>query len=995
MVKNKILKKIITTVFLITYTTEIFANTLILNPNSKHNTKLDKSETGVPIVNISTPNNRGISVNEFLEYNVGKEGQVLNNADNVGRSHLAGLINSNPNLGPHQAANLIVLQVSGSNRSQIEGYLEALSRKKVNVILSNENGIYLDNSGTINIEKFTATTGKVKLKDGDFIGIDVEKGNVAIGPKGLDFTKADYVQILSKTLELTGNLVADKDLKIVAGTNKFDKDGNFEKIETSSPTSVAIDASNLGGMYANTIKIISTDKGAGINSNAFIVSKGNKLEITADGKVKVNKTQGKGIDIKAQNYEQIGFVQSDLDIKVKADNIKLSGAGTQAEQKIILDGSVENHSAIYTKENLYTRNLKNTSDIQALKDIHTNGNLNNSGTILTNSTLTAGNTTNAKKIIAKDNIQTGSLINTDTVATDGSLNVEGKLNNSGNVNAVKEIKVDKDAENTGVILTNSSFSAKDTKITNKLVAIGEITTKNLTNEGELATKGKLKVDGTLANKKNIQAIDSITVSSNVQNDGAILTDSNFSSKNIVNTKTLIARENINSETLDNSGVFSVGENLTVKGSVKNTKIIEAINIDITGDSLINSSNIKADNITATVNNTKNDGEILALNDITLNTKKLDNTKKIGALQNITANNTVLTNSGEIVSNKKIELNDSDITNSNKILSNTIEMKNFTNFNNIGTISGTDVTLTTKKDINLVGNLHGENSLVIEGNNIVNAGKATGKNLISIKSNDFTNKKELSSKDLRINAGGDILNENVLSAEIVKINANNLTNNDLIAAEKDLTINAKNKVLNTEESTIYAGNKLNIKANEILNESGEILGSNVRLEANHILNHTGTLQALNNMYIKSAKFENIGKVEDLNKYESYYETWDGHIIEAKDIGEWILRYSEASSKRSNGSAGSTIRRRQRRAFENIVKKVENNKYESLLFPKYKKLMEGYLGNSGHHTEKTGSAKIQEIPLKEKVRSLGKTTHAKVLAGDNITIVSDEVLMKISL
>lgn len=187
------------------YTTEIFANTLMLDPNSKYNTKLDSSETGVPIVNISTPNRRGISVNEFLEYHVGKEGQVLNNADNVGRSHLAGLMNANPNLGPHQAANLIVLQVNGSNRSQIEGYLEALSRKKVNVILSNENGIYLNHSGTINIEKFTATTGKVKLKDGDLIGIDVEKGNIAIGPKGFDATKTDYVEILAKTFFLESN----------------------------------------------------------------------------------------------------------------------------------------------------------------------------------------------------------------------------------------------------------------------------------------------------------------------------------------------------------------------------------------------------------------------------------------------------------------------------------------------------------------------------------------------------------------------------------------------------------------------------------------------------------------------------------------------------------------------------------------------------------------------------------------------------------------------
>ena len=35
---------------------------------------------------------------------------------------------------------------------------------------------------------------------------------------------------------------------------------------------IAIDAKELGGMYANRIRIISTDKGAGVNSDAFIVS---------------------------------------------------------------------------------------------------------------------------------------------------------------------------------------------------------------------------------------------------------------------------------------------------------------------------------------------------------------------------------------------------------------------------------------------------------------------------------------------------------------------------------------------------------------------------------------------------------------------------------------------------------------------------------------------------------------------------------------------------
>ena len=199
--RNKFFKKFITVIFLLIYNIEIFAANLVVDPNSNYNTKLDESANGVPIVNISTPNKNGISINEFSEYNIDEKGQIINNADNIGRSHLGGLINANPNLAPNQAANLVILQVNGSNRSQIEGYLEALSREKIDVILSNENGLYINNGGTINIKNFTATTGKVNLKDGDFIGIDVEKGNIVIGPKGMDGTNANYVEIIAKTLD--------------------------------------------------------------------------------------------------------------------------------------------------------------------------------------------------------------------------------------------------------------------------------------------------------------------------------------------------------------------------------------------------------------------------------------------------------------------------------------------------------------------------------------------------------------------------------------------------------------------------------------------------------------------------------------------------------------------------------------------------------------------------------------------------------------------------
>ncbi|PHI16445.1 hypothetical protein CBG58_05205, partial [Fusobacterium polymorphum] len=224
---------------------------------------------------------------------------------------------------------------------------------------------------------------------------------IVIGPNGIDGTNANYVELIAKTLELRGNVVAN-DLKVVTGSNS-----------TTSPTNnIAIDAKELGGMYANRIRIISTDKGAGVNSDAFIVSKDSKLEITADGKIKVNKVQGKGIDIKGKEYEQKDLAYSDEEISINADKIKLSGTGTQANKEINLNGVVENNATIYTKEGIKTKGLTNTGVVQAIKNIEIEGNLLNKGEILTNEKFTAKDV-NSKKLVALEGISVNNLINTE------------------------------------------------------------------------------------------------------------------------------------------------------------------------------------------------------------------------------------------------------------------------------------------------------------------------------------------------------------------------------------------------------------------------------------------------------------------------------------------------------------------------------------------------------------------------------------------------------
>ena len=991
--RNRILKRVITVIFLLLHTLEIFGANLVVDPNSTYNTKVDESRNGVPIVNISTPNDRGVSINEFKEYNVDEKGQILNNADNVGRSYLGGLINANPNLAPNQAANLIILQVNGSNRSQIEGYLEALSRQKVDVILANENGLYINNSGTINIKNFTATTGKLNLKDGDFVGIDVEKGNVLIGPKGFNGNNTDYVDIIAKTLELRGNIVANN-LNIKTGSN-----------DKNSSNTLAIDASELGGMYAGVIKIVSTDKGVGVNSDSFIVSKDKKLEITADGQIKINKVQAKGIDIKGKEYVQKDLTYSDGDISIKADKIKLAGTAMSGN-KVSLNGDVENSSNISAKEKINLKNLENTGNIltgdtlnvdgslnnsgniQANSQIEVLGNVNNTGEILTNNSFTAKDVKTTGKLISKDNINVSDLENSGVITSNNKLNIDGKLNNAGEIQITDNIVVNGNVENSGEILTNGSFTSKDIKNKKELSANEDIRVSKLENTGNILTNSKISINGDLTNTGELKALDSISVTENTTNDGSILTNKNFSTSDLTNNKKIIVKEKIDTKNLKNTGTIASGDNFTINGNFENSNNIETADLDLTGNKLTNSGSIKADNISANVTNIANSGKILSSNNIIFsNAQKLQNTNDILAIKNIQANNTIIENDGKIASNNKIMLNNSSIKNTKKITSDTIEMKNNRSFDNTGEIIGNNVVLTSENNLNFHGKVQGNQNLSIIGKNIENNGEIIGTGLANITSTNFTNNGELTAQVLTVDAkNGKLTNNNIISGEEITLSAKNIENNDLISSAKNITLKADEKILNNSNKTIYTSGKLSISGKEIENKkNAEFLATDIELKADKVKNEVGTIKASNNIIIKADKFENIGEVKDLDRYESYYETWDGKVLTESEIGNW-KRYINPHIKTRNGtgSSGSDVRRDQRKAYKEVANKVTNDKYKSLLFPKYKESMEGYLGNEGEYTEKTGTAKIQDIPLKEKLRSLSETEYAKVIAGNNIII-----------
>jgi len=154
-------------------------------------TQVDQAGNGVPVVNIATPNQAGVSHNQYQNFNVGTEGLILNNGtDRLTQSQLGGLIQNNPNLKAGQEAKAIINEVTSANRSQLNGYME-VAGKGASVMVANPYGITCNGCGFINTPNATLTTGKPVLgADGKLQSLEVTQGAITVEGKGLDASQS-------------------------------------------------------------------------------------------------------------------------------------------------------------------------------------------------------------------------------------------------------------------------------------------------------------------------------------------------------------------------------------------------------------------------------------------------------------------------------------------------------------------------------------------------------------------------------------------------------------------------------------------------------------------------------------------------------------------------------------------------------------------------------------------------------------------------------------
>ncbi|WP_080418024.1 hemagglutinin repeat-containing protein [Burkholderia ubonensis] len=304
-------------------------------PTPGTNTHVIQTQNGLPQVNIAAPSGAGVSVNTYNQFDVQKNGAILNNSPTIVQTQQAGYINGNPNFGPGQSARIIVNQVNSANPSQLRGYVE-VAGSRAEVILANPSGIVVDGGGFINTSRATLTTGQPYYgADGSLGGFNVTRGLISVQGAGLNAANVDQVDLISRAVQVNAAMYA-KNLNVVAGANQV----NHDTLATTpiagegAAPAIAIDVSQLGGMYSNRILLVSNENGVGVANAGTIAAQAGDLTLQSNGQlVLTGKTTASGnLNATANSIQNSGTTYAQQNVNVSTGGA-LSNSGTLAAQQ--------------------------------------------------------------------------------------------------------------------------------------------------------------------------------------------------------------------------------------------------------------------------------------------------------------------------------------------------------------------------------------------------------------------------------------------------------------------------------------------------------------------------------------------------------------------------------------------------------------------------------------------------------------------------------------
>ncbi|WP_449434643.1 hemagglutinin repeat-containing protein [Pseudomonas putida] len=276
---------------------------------------------GVPVIDIVAPNAGGLSHNQFLDYNVGNPGVVLNNAEHAGQSQLAGALAANPQF-QGQAASTILNEVVSRNTSLIEGPQEIFGRP-ADYILANPNGITLNGGSFINTTRAGFVVGTPELQDQQLKYLDTLNASGTLQVlEGGQSNAEGALELIAPRLDSQGLLMAEGELGITVGRNRIDASDD-QIVEHLPGTPSSIDASLFGAMRAGRIRVVSSAEGAGVRMGP--------AQLDADQGIDIHSAGGLQISGKADQPAALRTRQGALTLTA-AHDLSLRAVDGQAER---------------------------------------------------------------------------------------------------------------------------------------------------------------------------------------------------------------------------------------------------------------------------------------------------------------------------------------------------------------------------------------------------------------------------------------------------------------------------------------------------------------------------------------------------------------------------------------------------------------------------------------------------------------------------------------
>ncbi|MCD6743265.1 VENN motif pre-toxin domain-containing protein, partial [Escherichia coli] len=548
---------------------------------------------------------------------------ILNNATGkLNPTQLGGLIQNNPNLKAGGEAKGIINEVTGGNRSLLQGYTE-VAGKAANVMVANPYGITCDGCGFINTPHATLTTGKpVMNADGSLQALEVTEGSITINGAGLDGTRSDAVSIIARATEVNAALHA-KDLTVTAGANRITADGRVSALKGEGDVpKVAVDTGALGGMYARRIHLTSTESGVGVNLGNLYAREGDIILNSAGKLVLKNSLAGGNTTVTGTNVSLSGDNKAGGNLSVTGTTgLTLNQSRLVTDKNLVLSSSgqiVQNGGELTAGQNamLSAQHLNQTSGtVNAAENV----------TLTTTDDTTLKGRSVAGKTLT---VSSGSLNNGGTLVAGRDATVKtGTFSNTGAVqgNGLKVTATD--LTSTGSIKSGSTL---------------DISVRNATLSGDAGAKdsARVTVSGTLENRGRLVSDDVLTLSATQINNSGTLSGAKelvVSADTLTTTEKSVTNSDgnlmLNSASSTLAGETSAGGTVSVKGnSLKTTTTAQT----------------QGNSVSVDVQNAQLDGTQAARDILTLNaSEKLTHSGKSSA-PSLSLSAPELTSSGVLV-----------------------------------------------------------------------------------------------------------------------------------------------------------------------------------------------------------------------------------------------------------------------------------------------------------------------------------------------------------